>query len=297
MPRQPRITNQSTLATPTDGAQTLDITSIADSNITQSRASLNRQVVSDYVELMDQGVVFPPILIARIQEEGEFAVTLLVLDGFHRLAAAKQYGAIQIAAIVTTMSVASAITFCVQANSTHGLRRTNEDKRHAVRLLLARPEWANKSNREIALACCVTHPFVQAVKDITEGWMPVVEIVETETPPETSAVVSTTSSGFTDTMREADLAIGTVEHSVSQLAIRIRDLCTTQHGSFINIFAVMADMDNAVQGLRQSRPEAICPVCSPTNSLESCRLCRGKGWISRLMARHGLPSGLTNASL
>lgn len=48
----------------------------------------------------------------------------------------------------------------VGANASHGLRRTNDDKRRAVLTLLNDLEWAKWSDREIARACGVTHPFV-----------------------------------------------------------------------------------------------------------------------------------------
>ena len=48
-----------------------------------------------------------------------------------------------------------AILFSVSANASHGLRRTNEDKRRAVLTLLNDPTWVQWSDREIARHCRV----------------------------------------------------------------------------------------------------------------------------------------------
>jgi hypothetical protein len=52
----------------------------------------------------------------------------------------------------------------VGANSTHGLRRTNADKRRAALTLLQDAEWQGWSNREIARQCGVTHAFVAKLR-------------------------------------------------------------------------------------------------------------------------------------
>lgn len=51
------------------------------------------------------------------------------------------------------------------ANADHGLRRSNEDKRKAVGLLLADAEWSKLSNAEIARLCNVSHTFVNNTRN------------------------------------------------------------------------------------------------------------------------------------
>jgi hypothetical protein len=50
------------------------------------------------------------------------------------------------------------------ATTPHGLRRTNEDKRRAVQLLLADSEWAKASDRWIAEQCKVSNHLVADVR-------------------------------------------------------------------------------------------------------------------------------------
>jgi hypothetical protein len=57
-----------------------------------------------------------------------------------------------------------AILYSVGANETHGLRRTNEDKRRAVLTLLSDGEWSKWSDREIARLCAVGHQMVAPLR-------------------------------------------------------------------------------------------------------------------------------------
>ena len=50
------------------------------------------------------------------------------------------------------------------ANALHGLRRTNEDKRRAVTVLLTDEEWAKWSDREIARRAAVSNAFVTLLR-------------------------------------------------------------------------------------------------------------------------------------
>lgn len=52
----------------------------------------------------------------------------------------------------------------VGANASHGLRRTNADKRKAVEILLNDDEWKLWSDREIARRCLVSHNFVGDIR-------------------------------------------------------------------------------------------------------------------------------------
>ncbi len=55
------------------------------------------------------------------------------------------------------------------ANSSHGLRRTHADKRRCVLALLADPEWAAWSDRELARRCGVHHELVGRLRREVSG--------------------------------------------------------------------------------------------------------------------------------
>lgn len=59
-----------------------------------------------------------------------------------------------------------AILYPCGANTQHGLRRSQADKRKAVGIMLADPEWSKWSDREIARRCGVSHPFVGKLRHL-----------------------------------------------------------------------------------------------------------------------------------
>jgi hypothetical protein len=52
----------------------------------------------------------------------------------------------------------------MSANASHGLRRTNADKRNAVEMALADPEWSKLPNTQIAEMCAVAESFIRKIK-------------------------------------------------------------------------------------------------------------------------------------
>jgi hypothetical protein len=57
-----------------------------------------------------------------------------------------------------------ALLFACGANASHGLPRSNSDKRKAVLALLTSEKWAHWSDREIARQCRVSHAFVAKLR-------------------------------------------------------------------------------------------------------------------------------------
>lgn len=123
---------------------------------TQSRVEINNEAVSDYAEAVKVGIEFPPVIVFHDGADHWLA------DGFHRFHAHKQAGKASIPADIRAGTVRDAILFSLGANCTHGLRRSNADKRKAVQTLLADPEWAEWSDSKIAQACGVDHKTVAA---------------------------------------------------------------------------------------------------------------------------------------
>lgn len=126
---------------------------------TQARAALNEDVVAEYAEAITAGAEMPPIIVFH---DGKRHI---LADGFHRYFAHVKARASEIAADVRKGTKRDAILYSVSANKDHGLRRTNADKRCAVKTLLADKEWRAWSDREIAELCGVSHPFVAAIRN------------------------------------------------------------------------------------------------------------------------------------
>jgi len=125
----------------------------------QPRATMNQHVIDDYAEDIRSGAKFPPLDVFNVN--GEF----ILVDGFHRLLAAQEAGLKKIYCEVRTGTIRDAFLFASGANSTHGFRRTNEDKRKAVERLLTDPEWKGWSDNKIAEICKVHVQTVAKYRD------------------------------------------------------------------------------------------------------------------------------------
>lgn len=125
---------------------------------TQPRGGLSIETVADYQAAMEEGAKFPPL---TIYFDG---VNHWLADGFHRYHACRQIGLLKVTADIRTGTVRDAILYAVGANTSHGLRRSNADKRRAVHLLLKDDEWRRWSDRSIAAKCGVGHQLVSALR-------------------------------------------------------------------------------------------------------------------------------------
>jgi len=138
--------------------QNLSIDQIRIDGGTQPRESLSEEVIAQYAVDMEAGQAFPPVTVFH---DG---AAYWLADGFHRYHAARKISRTEIAADVHSGTRRDAILFSVGANTSHGLRRTNADKRKAVLTLLKDPEWSQNPDREIARRCAVDPSFVGRVR-------------------------------------------------------------------------------------------------------------------------------------
>lgn len=121
---------------------------------TQSRAEIDYDVVDEYQEAMLAGAKFPPLMAVY---DGK---CYWLVDGFHRLEAAKRADVAQIDVEVTQGTVELARWLSCGVNAVHGLKRSNGDKRRAVLFALQHPKAQGMSDRMIADHCGVSHLFV-----------------------------------------------------------------------------------------------------------------------------------------
>ncbi|MBP9032629.1 MAG: ParB N-terminal domain-containing protein [Pseudomonadales bacterium] len=125
---------------------------------TQSRAAMNEQAIADYAEALTEGATLPPI---TVYFDGE---CYWPSDGFHRIAAHKRIGALEIACEIVQGTRRDAVEASCRANATHGLPRTWDDKRRVVQLMLDDEDWSQWSNRKIARACAVSPWLVDKMR-------------------------------------------------------------------------------------------------------------------------------------
>jgi hypothetical protein len=84
-------------------------------------------------------------------------------SGFHRVAGTAKAGLKGISADIRQGTQRDAKLFSVGANASHGLRRTNEDKRRAVTMLLSDAEWTKWPQAKIAKAANVSRVYVSQI--------------------------------------------------------------------------------------------------------------------------------------
>lgn len=130
---------------------------------TQFRAAENPATVAEYADAMQAGETFPPIVVWRVGAE------LHLSDGYHRLAALRKLDRATVEADVREGSALDLFEHALGANARHGLPRTQEDKRKAVRAALAHPELSKRSDTQIAKLCGVSQPFVSKIRQTLSG--------------------------------------------------------------------------------------------------------------------------------
>jgi hypothetical protein len=127
---------------------------------TQARAGINNATVDEYAEALRGGAKLPPVVLYHEKSADAYWLA----DGFHRVHAHRSIGSVDILAVVKDGTRRDAVLHAVGANASHGLRRTNADKRRAVAMLLADELWSQWSDREIARQCAVCAPLVADVR-------------------------------------------------------------------------------------------------------------------------------------
>lgn len=136
----------------------LPINDIRTDGGTQSRVRIDTDYVDELVAAIEADATIPPIVVFN---DGQFH---WLGDGFHRYRAYTKAKHGYVMAEVRPGTQRDAILYSVGANQSHGLRRSNADKRRAVTVLLNDSEWAQWSNKKIADQCGVSHPFVGEIR-------------------------------------------------------------------------------------------------------------------------------------
>jgi len=121
----------------------------------QARMRLNDETIERYMEILDQ---LPPIIVYNAGSK------LILVDGFHRRAAAERLGRSEIEAETRQGTRNDALEYAIKVNSIHGLALTREEYKAAVRTLRhLHPKWGHK---QIAKALNRGEEFVRNVMKV-----------------------------------------------------------------------------------------------------------------------------------
>jgi len=111
---------------------------------TQAREELSQEKVAEYSELMQDGVVFPPI---EVFFDGS---DYWLVNGFHRYFAAKKNGLVSIEVIIHIGTLEEAQLFSCSTDRGNGLSWNAKDRRRNIMRMLMHPVWGKWTNAEIA---------------------------------------------------------------------------------------------------------------------------------------------------
>lgn len=139
---------------------------------TQPRAGLDETHVADLLAAIAAGDELPPV---DVTFDG---TAYWLYDGFHRVEATSRHGKYTVAAIIHQGTQADAQWASYAANSRHGLKRTNDDKRRQVLAALRHPTGASMSNREIARHVGVDEGTVRNYREQLEATAEIPQIAK-----------------------------------------------------------------------------------------------------------------------
>lgn len=125
----------------------------------QARVEPHPDIVDEYAAAYRLKAKMPPVDVFIVDGAPH------LIDGWHRISGAIKAEATWITCeIVGTGTLEEAVWKALAANQTHGIRRTNEDKRRAVRLALESPIGNEQSARVLAEHIGVSHELVLKVR-------------------------------------------------------------------------------------------------------------------------------------
>jgi len=136
----------------------IPIKQIKQSSSLQPRAKMDTGKIDEYTESMRRGDAFPAVVVYRVGGD------LFLVDGYHRFMAAQGAKLDRILAEVRAGTMREAILQSAGVNSTHGIPRSNEDKRRAVMILLRDKEWGLWNDTKIAETCHVSPELVGKIR-------------------------------------------------------------------------------------------------------------------------------------
>ena len=138
--------------------ETLALATIQIDGGTQIREAIHEDTIENYLEAKNAGATFPPVVVFHDGKRHWLA------DGFHRYHTALRFEAKTMRCEVFEGTQRDALRYAAQANKTHGLPRTNKDKRNAVMVYLLDDEWSRYSDRKIAEEVGVSHNLVSTMR-------------------------------------------------------------------------------------------------------------------------------------
>lgn len=272
------------------------------------RSHIRKDVVEEYAEIYKkEKIKMPPVDL--FTEDGK---TFLLGDGAHRTYALLSLKSKTVEAIVHKGGQEEALRFALTANERHGIRRSNEDKRSAVREAIK--QWPKTSDSQVAAICAVDKHTVTAIRDSMEkqgAVKPEPVRVAKDGKERAASAKLTSKKGEAGNSPVDDVGTpipefalvywnraGEVDELMATLKLVHKFLVTTQKSEDlmygeINFSAALGDLDKLITNCSCALPYAVCTQCQgqpKTQPKGECRMCKGRGVISRFRWNTLVPS-------
>jgi len=266
----------------------LPLTAIRLDSTFQVRLRLDEELIQEYARAARDKAVFPPMDVFQV--DGDYVVA----DGWHRYHGFRLAGKKIALCEVHPGDRADCLRFALRANDDHGLRRSREDRQHAVSIALG--AWPELSNREIAKLCAVSHTMVNEIRPggLTEAKVEAEPGEEREPMDEREPRDEPVKVEFeTDRMGfklppqlaptiEREQAVSAMLDAIAKVRSSLKAISKEQDPLFfeVNFSAAIADLSKAHANISTAKSYAVCPTCQG-QLLDTCVMCKGKGLISK----------------
>ena len=238
----------------------------------QPRSGLDEETIAEYADEIADGS-FPAVEVVHIDDK------FFVVDGFHRVEAAREAKIKEIKAVVRKGDKHLAQWLAASSNRKHGLRRTNADKRRAVRMAtLAAP---HASLREVAEHCGVSHELVRSVKEPEKVASKPAPKAEVNPDAAFIAKQTATPKGEHDpkSKEAARQLLVQLLGEIETLRARFNAVAAVPAGSFLSMQTALSEIDNLKSCVKSAMPHGLCVYCAG----EGCMNCKKLGWMSERM--------------
>ena len=215
----------------------------------QHRDGENTDHTRDLADALRSKSELPPLDVVEMDDpSGEFAL----VDGYHRLAAMRT-AKIERAdlRVVAKGNESDAAWWACRANIGHGLRRSNDEKRNAVRAALLHPRGDGANNEELAAHCGVSPRLVSDVRAEVER-----PAARTAATARVDAVVAAMPEASERAIAKAAGVSASVAHRAKA---RVLPSSKVQDGSTHKA----AENDNADPNETLVRPKSVMPDAGP----------------------------------
>ena len=253
----------------------------------QARSRVELDAVDDYAEAYRDGADMPPA------DVFEVSGAYFVVDGFHRVPAALAAGLDFLRVrVVGSGSIDEAIWYATGVNQAHGVRRSPEDKRRAVRMALD-CHGGEQSDRAVAEHCGVSNHLVARVRRAQVGDVPPGEAPPTRTGRDGKQYPAPVAARPVDVEPlpfEQEYVPPAAPVSMPKTGATLRGAAGTLRMARLEAVAVLREAGRAIEAQRVTdlvrQAETVCLAGVPYEcgrcDGSGCDACAGRGWLTGL---------------